>query len=187
MAHAFARRGATAALALLAIAGSPLVQAQQAPSWRPDAYFVEGGRSARGTVIGGVGVRWDWDWQAVRWGSQFSAATEASLGYWRAEIPGGHRSNVQLALVPLLRWRPQEGASPWFVEGGIGLSLHQRHHEAQEVRLSTRWNFHDTLAVGRSFGPDQELSLRVLHVSNAGARRPNPGADIVLLRWTRRY
>ncbi|MEJ7930267.1 acyloxyacyl hydrolase [Ramlibacter sp. AN1015] len=160
---------------------------EAASGWRPQGYFIEWGRSRRDTDIASLGVRWPWRWQTTAWGGRFTAATELSLGLWRAETPDGRESQGHVALVPLLRWRGAEGASPWFVEGGIGLSLHQRRYRAQDITMSTRWNFYDTLAVGRTFASGDELSLRALHVSNAGIRKPNPGADIVLLRWARPF
>lgn len=181
------RTGVLLALALLSGTGAGAVRAQQAP-WQPAGGFVDLGRSSRDTTIVGAGLRWPWDWQAVRWGGQFSAATELSVSYWSAKTFGsGRERQAQLALVPLLRWRFGQGASPWFLEGGIGLSLHQRRYEAEDIRMSTRWNFYDVLAVGRSIGAGHELSLRAVHVSNASIRKPNPGADILMLRWAARF
>lgn len=183
MAQALWRKSRIGWVVALAVAAGAAPAALAAP----DAFFVEAGRSARDTGIGGAGLRWSWDWQALRWGGQFSGGTELSLSYWHAQTADGRQGMAHLALVPLLRWRPRDGSSPWFVEAGIGLSLHQRNYEAQDARMSTRLNFYDVLAVGRNLGPGQELSLRGVHVSNGGVRRPNPGADIILLRWTRRY
>ncbi|WP_167784819.1 acyloxyacyl hydrolase [Ramlibacter rhizophilus] len=180
-------RTITACCALLAsLFTVPVVAQVQDNGWRPDGYFLEVGRSARDTSIAGVGLRWNWAWQAQRWGGHFSGGTELSVAYWRATTLTGRSDRAHFALIPLLRFRPSAGASPWFVEGGIGLSLHPEPYEAEDIRMSTRLNFYDVLAVGRSVGPG-ELSLRAVHVSNAGIRRPNPGADIVMLRWSQPF
>lgn len=181
MAQAYSTGIGRVGLALFAgaLAASPV----QAEGWRPDGVFAEAGVSRRDTEVLGLGLQWQWDWQALRWGGRFSARTDLSASRWAADTVNGRRVQEQVALVPLLRYTPGEGRSPWFVEGGIGLSLHRRPYEAEDVRLSTRWNFQDVLAVGRRFGGG-ELSLRAVHISNAGLRKPNPGDEMVQLRWT---
>ena len=96
---------------------------------------------------------------------------------------------VQVGLVPLVRWRPDEGRSPWFVEGGIGLSWLDGDLRTPERTFSTRLNFSDNLGIGRSFGArgEQELSLRWQHTSNAGIRKPNPGQDLLLVRYAHAF
>lgn len=159
----------------------------QSGGWRPDGFFLEAGQTRRETDLIGLGLRWTWNWQSLRWGGQFSGGTELSLSRWSARLHAGRDNQAQLALVPLLRWTPDQGSSRWFVEAGIGLSLHQRRYETDDMRMSTRWNFVDTVALGRRLGPDDELSLRFAHVSNAGIKKPNPGEEMLMLRWARRF
>lgn len=168
-------------------AGLMSMSPARSQGWTPDAAFVEAGHSRRGTDVLGLGLKWQWDWQALRWGGRFSAAGEVSASRWAADTVSGSRTQAQFALVPLLRYTPGEGRSAWFVEAGIGLSLHRRRYEVDDVRMSTRWNFYDVLAVGRRFGDADEVSLRAVHVSNGGARKPNPGDELILLRWARRF
>lgn len=174
-------------MAVLAGAGAGTCLAQQAAApARGPALFLEGGGSARDATVVGVGLRWPWRWEAERWGGQWSLAADASVHHWSTSLATGREATTQLALVPVLRWRPDKGRSAWFVEGGIGLSLHDSHYVREDARMSTRWNFQDVLAVGRAVGERQEWSLRLVHVSNGGLRKPNPGEDLLLLRWSLR-
>lgn len=169
------------------VAGVLSVSSAQAEATMPGQVFVEAGPSHRGSEVVGLGLKWPFDWQAVRWGGRFSASAEVSVSRWASDSVSGRQVQAQVALVPLLRYTPSEGKSPWFVEAGIGLSLHRRAYEAEAIRMSTRWNFYDVLALGRRFGEDDELSLRAVHVSNAGLRKPNPGEELILLRWAHRF
>jgi hypothetical protein len=180
----FKAMGGAALTALSALVASGPAMAQPTPAgWRQ--IYVEGGAAARDSQRVAVGVRLPWDWQAERWGGQFTANTDMALALWRSDASSG----IHLAVTPQLRWRPSEGRSPWFVEGGIGLSWHSKPYESEGARMSTRWNFYDVIAVGRSFGPQrrQEVSLRLVHISNAGIRRPNPGEEFLLLRYATRF
>jgi Lipid A 3-O-deacylase (PagL) len=68
----------------------------------------------------------------------------------------------------VFRYRPAGGASPWFFEAGVGLTLTTSLYETDRKRFSTTFNFGDHLAVGRNFGQhsEHELSLRLRHFSN---------------------
>jgi hypothetical protein len=85
----------------------------------------------------------------------------------------------------VLRYRFGRGGSDWFAEGGIGVSYFNGLYERDDKRFSTRFNFYDTLGVGRNFGArrEHEVTLRVLHVSNGGIKKPNPGENFVQLRY----
>lgn len=155
-----------------------------AVDWRPAAVFVEAGLSARDSNVAGVGARWPWRWQADGLGGTLSLATDVGVSRWSApQTAGGKRSVLQLTATPVFRWRPAGGASPWFLEAGIGLSYHDRDYIAKDAHHGTRWNFNDVVAVGRSFGA-HEVSLRAGHFSNASLKTPNPGDTTVSLRWS---
>lgn len=51
--------------------------------------------------------------------------------------------------------------------------------------FSTTFNFGEHLAVGRQLGATRhhEVALRVQHFSNAGIRQPNPGENLVQVRY----
>jgi len=177
-------------LALCAAALTLAPATQAAEGWRPASGFIQGGIGQDGVSAVTAGVLWPFDWSNTLWGGQFTAATELSVAHWRARsIGGGHQALTQFSLVPLLRYRFDEGRSPWFAEFGIGVTYLDKQYLTPSKTFGSQWNFSDNLAVGRSFGADnrQELSLRVLHISNADIKRPNPGEEFLQLRYTFRF
>jgi len=124
-------------------------------------------------------------------GRGWSAYVEASVSRWqsRGGRPSDHGVLTQVALVPVLRWRPDEGRSPWFVEGGIGATLTSSLYHSEDKHFSTAFNFGDHLGAGFSFGEKSanEIALRAEHFSNAGIKHPNPGKNFLQLRFVHRF
>lgn len=174
-----ARAGLAAALAFLA-AG-----AAQAADFRPDGTFATLGVAPHQTATAGTGLVWDWDWRADRQAT-LTAHTELIVAGWRADaVGGGSQGLAQLALLPVLHMQLDRGRSPWFLEFGIGASLTNKIYRTPTKVTSTRLNFYDMLGFGYSLGADrkQEIGLRYVHISNAGAKKPNPGEDFLQLRY----
>lgn len=135
-----------------------------------------------------VGVQLPWDWRRSFIGGELTGHWDAHIAHWRVSAGAAgpdRRQWTQLAVVPTLRLRFDGGRSPWFMEGGIGLSWLNGKFETREKKFSTRFNFTDHLGVGMNFGErwQHELMLAVRHVSNGGIRKPNPGENFVQLRY----
>jgi lipid A 3-O-deacylase len=121
------------------------------------------------------------------WNGRLSLRWDLYLSQWRTDaVPGGRRHFTQVGLVPMFRYRLDRGASPWFVEGGVGLSYLTASYSNRVKEFGSQWNFSDHLGVGRNFGAERqhELGLYVKHVSNAGLKLPNPGETFVQLRYS---
>ena len=179
-----------ARLVSIAALGAAATAPALAQDWRPAWAFGQVGSNPDRVENVGAGVAWPFAWKRQALGGEFSAAAELSVNYWHArDFSGGHRGFWSVGLVPLLRYRLADGRSSWFVEGGIGLVASDKRYDTPDKTFSTRLNFSDNLAVGRSFGRDwnQEVSLRLQHVSNAGIKKPNPGEDFVLVRYAFRF
>ena len=157
----------------------------QAIELTPRGAFVVAGAAAHGTDSLTVGAVWPWAWRKPALGGELTAITEAYVSYWKARAAMGRQSFTQIGLVPLVRYRPDQGRSEWFGEAGIGVSTMDRLYNTPTKQFSTRFNFVDTIGVGRSFGAQrqQELGLRVVHISNASIKRPNPGENFLQLRY----
>ena len=156
----------------------------------PHGVFLEGGPGERAPRMVGAGLVWDWDWRRVSRESEVTAQTELHLNRWDIDPAAGHRHLLQYAVVPMLRMRLHQGASPFFLEVGIGLSWLDHEYRTRLERFGSRWNFYDVVGAGYTFGGPQgknELGLRFTHVSNGGTVEPNPGQSFVLLRYTRRF
>ena len=157
----------------------------QAMDLTPHGAFVVAGAAPHATDSLGAGAIWPWAWRKPVGGGELTGLTEAYVSSWRAQAAVGHRSFTQIGIVPLLRYRPDQGRSAWFGEAGIGVSTMDRLYDTPHKQFSTRFNFVDTIGVGRSFGAQRqhELGLRLVHMSNASIKRPNPGENFLQLRY----
>ena len=175
---------------LLASAFAAAAPLSHALDLRPDGVSVQAGPGSHGSRIAGVGVIWDWDFERMRRKAELTAHTELMVNHWDAREAGGSRQSfTQLVVLPSLRMRLSRGASPWFIELGIGASWMDRLFVTPEKSFSTQWNFFDMMGVGHSLGGrdgGHEIGLRWVHVSNAGIKRPNPGQDFIQLRYVKR-
>jgi lipid A 3-O-deacylase len=179
------RHTALAALALLPVLAAFAGAAHA--DWRPDGAFAEAGRGTRGAYSVTAGGLWDWDWKRDFPVGQVSGVTEAFVSHWSArQLAGGREGFNQIGLQPLFRLRFDRGQSPWFVEGGIGVTYMDKLYTNEGKLFSTRFQFIDSLGAGRSFGKS-EVSLRLTHQSNAGIKSPNPGENFVQLRYAVRF
>jgi lipid A 3-O-deacylase len=150
--------------------------------------FIQAGSGEEAVRAGSAGITWDLHWRGSD--GAVTARAEAFVSVWHTpRLGGGHRQLVQVGVVPMLRWRLDGGRSPWFAETGIGLSWLDSDLRTPKRTFSTRLNFSDTVAVGRNFGAGarHELSLRWQHTSNAGIRKPNPGQDLLLVRYAHAF
>lgn len=178
-----------ATLASLASVAFGQAHAQTRDGLRPSAVFVQEGW-AGDTRDATVGAVWDWDARWSAGGAEVTGYWEGSLSRWSYEALQAPQTAwlAQLGLIPVFRFRPRDGWTGWFFDLGVGLTLTTRLYQSDQRQFSTRFNFGDHLAVGRSFGADDrhEIALRAEHFSNAGVRRPNPGINFVQLRYSLR-
>ena len=158
----------------------------QASVVTPDAVFVQLG-AASDTYGATAGLNWNWGRELALGNAHIAGYWEASVSQWSYPSADVRRTAglIQLGLIPVFRWRPDQGQSPWFFDAGIGATLTTVAYQTDRKRFSTRFNFGDHLAVGRSFGPlrAHEFSLRLEHFSNAGIKQPNPGENFFQLRY----
>jgi len=147
-----------------------------------------GDDSSRALVLG-VTLPWkSWSWSIGS--GQVRGHWDLYAGAWSGRDLAQDRFHTAvIGAGPSLRWRGQQGASPWFLEVGTGLMVSHKHFYASDERMATRWNFASHLGLGMNWGPRQEheLSLRLQHASNAGAKEPNPGVNFLLLRYAHAF
>lgn len=152
---------------------------------RPQGMFVQAGAGEDSARALSVGALWPWSWQRQVRGGRLEGITEAYVSRWSVKDGGRRAGFTHVGVVPLLRYRFEKGRSPWFVEAGIGLTYMDRTYRTSEKQFSTHFNFADVLGAGRNFGEGQrqEVSLRLTHFSNGGLKHPNPGMNLVRLRY----
>lgn len=155
--------------------------------YAPTGAFLQLG-VAEGTHSATAGLSW-------RWNRQWTLGSGVFTGYWAAAISGwrytatggvGYDNLWQASFTPFVRYTPAGGNSPWFIEGGIGLTYMSKVYETDARAFSTRFNFGDQIAIGAAFGAarEYEVSLRFEHFSNADIELPNPGQNFIQLRLT---
>ncbi len=126
----------------------------------------------------------------VRGTARVETFGEIAVAQWvfpRPDSAGRHHLTVA-GFTPYLRLRDTR-CGRWFFDVGIGINTLSDLYETRDRRFSTRLQFSDHLAAGRSFGDADaiELSYRFVHYSNAGIRRPNPGVNLHVLRLEYRF
>ena len=160
------------------------------PSLAPTTAFVQAGTTGNTHGIT-AGVTRDWPQHWSLGDGRVTGYWEASVSEWSYVAADARRTAWlgQIGLIPVFRYRPKAGTSPWFFEAGVGLTLTTSLYETDRKRFSTTFNFGDHLAVGHNFGrhSEHELSLRLQHFSNGGIKRPNPGEDFIQLRYAYRF
>lgn len=108
---------------------------------------------------------------------------EASANFWRYGPANSSDSNAVLAFSPILRYPlGEQFGMHWDVEFGIGVSLLDDTRFAGKD-VSTHYQFEDRLGLVAWLSPQQSMSVRYLHYSNAGFKRPNPGLDFISLSY----
>ena len=145
-----------------------------------------GDSSARALVVGAT-QPWSSDaWQLG--GGALRGHWDGWVGAWRNKDARGDNFYVAaLGAGPSLRWRAQQGAAPWFVEAGTGVMFSNKHLYNSGRRMGARWNFVSHIGLGLNWGQVHEVSLRLQHASNAGLKNPNPGLNMVQLRYARAF
>lgn len=173
-------------VALLIVASRVDAQA----SFAPASVFVQAGTTGNTHGVT-AGATWDWGRHWSLGSGQVTGYWEASVSEWSYLAADARRTAWlgQVGLIPVFRYRPADGGSPWFFEAGVGLTLTTSLYETDRKRFSTSFNFGDHVAAGRNFGQhrEHELSLRLQHFSNGGIKRPNPGEDFIQLRYAYRF
>lgn len=108
---------------------------------------------------------------------------EASANFWRYGPTNSSDSNAVLAVSPVLRYPLGQALDlQWDLEFGIGVSLLDDTRFAGKD-VSTHYQFEDRLGLVAWVSPTESLTLRYLHYSNAGFKRPNPGLDFISLSY----
>jgi lipid A 3-O-deacylase len=155
--------------------------------WRPDSVFVQRGASSRDAREAGIGLRWALPWPSDPASADWRSALEVSVARWSTGVTprgvpvAGRDHAVQWVVIPQVRWPLAKSA--WFVQAGLGLSLHDRIYRVGRLRQASHLNFQQDLAWGRTLGGGHEVSLHLMHMSNAGLRKPNPGETWWSVRW----
>lgn len=156
------------------------------PSW-----YAQAAVASNDSYTASIGVTLPWrQWTYAFASGQVTGHWDLFASHWSSRMANDERQRSYVfGVLPTLRWRGDQGQSPWFAQVGTGLSLGTELYQSGDKRFSTRYNFATHLAVGTNFGDrrEHELMLRLEHYSNAGIKRPNPGENFLQLRYAKRF
>lgn len=154
-------------------------------------WYVQAGAGNESTHSLVVGTTLPWSQGPWNVGSgQVRGHWDLWLGGWsNHDLQNQRFTTPALGVGPSLRWRGAQGTSPWFVEAGTALMVTGKRLYNSDERMGTRFNFASHVGVGINFGAHRahELSLRLQHASNAGIQEPNPGLNMVQLRYAHTF
>lgn len=133
-----------------------------------------------------LGVQWKMErkwWKSN--GTHLGAYWDLTLAQWHAtrfqDIPGKRRDIAVLGMTPVFRFQ-NDNLKGFYLEGGIGAHLLSDLYDNNGHTLSTSFQFGDHLGAGYVFPGGLDLALKIQHFSNGGIKRPNSGANFLILR-----
>lgn len=111
---------------------------------------------------------------------------ETSVNLWKFAHSHHSQSNLVLAVSPVLQFPAFSfNNTPFYVEAGIGVSLIDETQFGGK-NLSSHYQFEDRIGLVADLG-DTNIALRIIHYSNAGFQKPNPGLDFMTLSVAKRF
>ena len=179
------RRSAIFPCALVVWGFANPVCAQNLPAERP-ALYAQYGQGEWGWQSMAIGATLPWKGWSKDWGGGgWRGLWDFSLTQWTANPPQGKSHSTVVGAGLALRWRADQGRSPWFVQAGTGVQLSSPRFITAHGLMGSRFNFASHLAVGFAHGAQRqhEWQLRMEHSSNASIRKPNPGQNYLQLRY----
>lgn len=178
-------RKATHRVLLLAAAMLALPQLLVGSAEAVEQVYVEGGallnpagKSFPDDLEAGLGWSLPWQW----YGGSLTSRLNVGIGF----IDGKANGSWRALAIPMLRYQMGSGTRGAFAELGVGVTYLSNTRLAPDHDMSSHLQFIDRLGIGYRFD-DNELSLNLTHISNAGLEQPNPGAETVSLRYSRRF
>lgn len=150
-----------------------------------DSMSVDYGSSAKVEMVR-LSAQHDW---SVRWfqsnGTHLSGYWDLTAGIWKESqyknIPGNTEHLWDIGLDPVFRWE-NDSKKGIYYEGGIGVHRLSELYNNNTYRLSTLFQFGDHLGVGYVFDNQWEIGAKIQHFSNGGYRKPNTGANFVVIK-----
>lgn len=178
-----------ATLAVACLAFSSIASAQSERSQTTPGIYIQAGGTQMETQAWTIGATLPWQsWERSFWGAEVRGYWDIYLSQWTSNLRDERNERPRTTLfgiTPSFRFIPDGGTSPWFFDAGVGATLANHRYVTRNKTFSTRFNFATHLGVGVLLGAQRqhELQLRLEHVSNAGIKKPNPGANFLQLRY----
>jgi hypothetical protein len=132
-----------------------------------------------------IAVQKDWDaqWFASN-GYHLGGYWDLSASWWRGtayrNVPGDHQNLAVVGFTPVVRYQ-RDDKRGWYAEAGIGANLFSELYNNDGHQLSTAFQFGDHLGVGYVTPNRWDFGLKFQHFSNASIKRPNSGANFLVV------
>jgi hypothetical protein len=142
--------------------------------WIDSASFEYG--SGPKVDMGRIAVQKNWD---ARW-----FASDLAASWWRGtayrNVPGDHQNLAVVGFTPVVRYQRDDKLG-WYAEAGIGANLFSELYNNDGHELSTAFQFGDHIGIGYVTPNQWEFGLKFQHFSNASIKRPNSGANFLVV------
>ncbi|RYY74797.1 MAG: acyloxyacyl hydrolase [Gammaproteobacteria bacterium] len=127
-----------------------------------------------------AGFSWDTDYLQSQGDDYFrTLRIETSVGLNRT-----HEKDIKdIGVSPILHYKLKRSNWPDFIEIGVGITHISETHWKPYNDMGSHLQFADRISAGYYVGTT-EISFNLYHISNGGLSRPNPGADMLLMRMS---
>jgi len=135
--------------------------------------------------MGRIAVQKNWDaqWFASN-GHHLGGYWDLSASWWRGtsyrNVPGDHQNLAVIGFTPVVRYQRDDKLG-WYAEAGIGANLFSELYNNDGHQLSTAFQFGDHVGIGYVTPTKWDFGLKFQHFSNASIKRPNSGANFLVL------
>jgi len=137
------------------------------------------------------GVQSDW---SRRWfqsnGRHLGGYWDTSIAQWRGNayrnVDGQKQNITNIGFTPVFRYQSDD-LKGWYAEGGIGVNLLSELYNNDDNRFSTAFQFGDHIGAGYVFDNQWELGMKIQHFSNGSIKKPNSGANFLLVKLAKPF
>ena len=169
----------------MALAAAAMLLGVHGAAQAVDSFTVEAGAGEEVQIVR-AGVQWNWE---QRWfqsnGNHIGGYWDLSIAQWRGtkhqNVDGKNQYITSIGITPVFRWQ-RDDLKGFYGEVGVGANLLSELYNNNNKKLSTAFEFGDHIGFGYVFNNDVEIGIKYLHYSNAGIKKPNDGADFILMR-----
>lgn len=169
----------------VALAISALLASAPASAMDVDGFSVEAAKWSDARMLR-VGLQRDID---HRWfeGPRYhvGAYWDLTLAAWRGDAyharAGSHQKLWDIGLTPTFRYQRNDKRG-LYAEAGIGIHYLSDLWDNNGATLSTRFQFGDHIGAGYVFANGLDLAIKFQHHSNGGLKKPNDGANFLIIK-----
>jgi lipid A 3-O-deacylase len=155
----------------------------------PSAHAIDGASlefaTGNKTQFVRAGTQWNWRNQWFKSDNRhIGTYWDATLAYWQGNDyrrSGAKQTLFVIGIMPVFRFQANDKKG-YYAEGGIGMHYLSDIYSNNGRSFSTNFQFGDHLGAGYVTEGGLDIALKLQHYSNGAIKRPNPGANFVVLK-----